>query len=354
MSMSPLETIIAAIPPLDEEAQRDARTRQDALTKPQGSLGRLEELVVQLAGMTGEYVPQVERRAIIIMVGDHGVTAEGVSAYPAAVTPQMVYNFLAGGAAINAVARHVGAHVVVVDVGVAAELSHPQLQARKVAFGTANMTRGPAMTREQALAAIAVGLDVVAAEIAEGVDLLGTGEMGIGNTTAASAITAALLGTPVADVTGYGTGINETQRQHKIAQIERALAVNTPNRNDPLDVLTKVGGLEIAGLVGVILGAAAQRIPVVIDGFISGAAALIAARLAPRARDYLIAGHRSVERGHQLILVALGLEPLLDLGLRLGEGTGAALAMDVIGAAVRVHREMATFDEAAVSNRDDA
>ncbi len=345
---------IAALTPLDAAAQNAARERQQQLTKPPGSLGRLEDLAIQLAGITGQAQPQMERRAIIVMAGDHGVAGQGVSAYPSAVTAQMVLNFLAGGAAINALARHIDARVVVVDVGVASEVSHSRLIARKVALGTADMTRGPAMTRPQAEQAIAVGLAVIAEECARGLDIVGTGEMGIGNTTAASAITAAFSGEAVADLTGYGTGLSEDQRQHKIAVIEQALAVNHPDLADPLDVLAKVGGFEIAGLVGVILGAAAAHVPVVIDGFISGAAALVAARLAPAARDYLIAGHRSVERGHQQILTMLGLEPLLDLHLRLGEGTGAALAMEIAAAAARVHREMATFAEAEVSNRADA
>jgi nicotinate-nucleotide--dimethylbenzimidazole phosphoribosyltransferase len=353
--MSPSITeVIAAIPPIDADAQAAARERQAQLTKPPGSLGRLEDLAVQLAGITGQSQPRMERRAIIVMAGDHGVAVQGVSAYPSAVTAQMVLNFLAGGAAINALARHIDARVVVVDIGVASEVTHSRLIARKVAPGTADMTRGPAMTRAQAEQAINVGLAVIAEEVARGLDVVATGEMGIGNTTAASAITAVFTGLPVADLTGYGTGLSEDGRQHKIAMIEAALATNHPDPTDPLDVLAKVGGFEIAGLVGVILGAAAARVPVVIDGFISGAAALVAARLAPPARDYMIAGHRSVERGHAAILAALGLEPLLDLNLRLGEGTGAALAMEIVAAAARAHREMATFAEAEVSNRDDA
>ncbi|HKD76154.1 MAG TPA: nicotinate-nucleotide--dimethylbenzimidazole phosphoribosyltransferase [Ktedonobacterales bacterium] len=348
------DAVVAAITPLDGDAQEQARQRQQELTKPAGSLGMLETLAVQLAGITGNPLPSVERRAVIVMAGDHGVAAEGVSAFPSAVTPQMVLNFLGGGAAINALARQVEARVVVVDVGVAAELQHPDLISRKVALGAANMAQGPALTRDQALAAIQVGIDVLDEQFAQGLDLVATGDMGIGNTTAASAITAALTGTPVSAVTGYGTGIDETQREHKVAVIERALAINAPDAADPLDVLAKVGGLEIAGLTGVILGAASHRVPVVIDGFISGAAALVAARLCPQARYYMIAGHRSVERGHQIILQELGLTPLIDLQLRLGEGTGAALAMGIVAAAARAHREMATFAEAAVSNRDDA
>jgi nicotinate-nucleotide--dimethylbenzimidazole phosphoribosyltransferase len=345
--------VAAIITPLDATAMEQARARQLQLTKPAGSLGRLEEIVVQMAGITRQPLPTVKRKAVIVMAADHGVVAEGVSAYPSAVTPQMVLNFLHGGAAINALARQAGAEVVIVDVGVAADLDHPGLLVRKVARGTANMALGPAMTREQALSAITAGMDVLKSLVKQGIDLVATGDMGIGNTTAASAITASLTGTPVALVTGRGTGIDETQLAHKIHVIERALARNVPDPSDPLDVLTKVGGLEIAGLVGVIIAGAASRIPVVIDGFIAGAAALVAVGICPAVRDYLFAGHVSVERGHQVILEQLGLSPLLDLQLRLGEGTGAVLATHIIEAALRMHREMATFTEAGVSNRED-
>jgi nicotinate-nucleotide--dimethylbenzimidazole phosphoribosyltransferase len=266
----------------------------------------------------------------------------------------MVYNFLRGGAAINALSRQAEAEVIVVDVGVAAELAHPRLLSRKIRMGTANMAHSPAMTREEALQAITVGIEVLEPLTKRGVDLLAIGEMGIGNTTAASAITASLTGVPVELVTGRGTGINDEQLAHKVQVIERVLAHNEPDANDPIDVLTKVGGLEIAGLVGVIIAAAAQRIPVVLDGFISGAAALVAFSLNPAVRDYLFAGHVSVECGHQIILGKLGLSPLLDLELRLGEGTGAVLAMHIIEAALCTHREMATFGEAGVSNREES
>jgi nicotinate-nucleotide--dimethylbenzimidazole phosphoribosyltransferase len=345
--------VLAAIEPMDPAAQAQARERQQQLTKPAGSLGRLEALAIQIAGITRNPLPTLDQKAVIVMAGDHGVAVEGVSAYPAAVTPQMVLNFARGGAAINALARQAGARVVVVDVGVAVDVPHPQVISRKVAPGTANMAVGPAMTREQAIAAIEVGLDLIEEEAARELDLVATGEMGIGNTTAASAITAALTGVAVSSVSGRGTGIGDEQLAHKIQVIERALARNRPDPTDPLDVLAKVGGLEIAGLVGVVLGAAAARVPVVVDGFISGAAALVAGRLCPTVREYLIAGHVSAERGHRLILEQLGLAPLLDLDLRLGEGTGAALAMGLIDAALRAHREMATFAEAGVSERED-
>ncbi len=351
--MHEMQAVIDAIAPLDEVAQAQALARQETLTKPAGSLGRLEEIAVRLAGITGQVRPTVARKAVVVLASDHGVAVEGVSAYPAEVTPQMVQNFLRGGAAINALARQVGARVVIVDVGVAATIDHPGLIKRKVAPGTANMAEGPAMTREQAVSAAQVGMAVLDELVAQGLDLVATGEMGIGNTTAASALTAALTGRSAQEVTGYGTGISATQHQHKVQVIERALVHNAPDPADPLDVLAKIGGLEIAGLVGLILAAAAQRVPVVIDGFITGAAALVAVRLCPQVRDYLFAGHVSVEQGHRIILETLELRPLLDLGLRLGEGTGAVLAMSLIEAATRAHAEMATFAEAAVSQRED-
>jgi len=344
---------IAGIASPDNVAMEQARARQQVLTKPAGSLGRLEDLAVQIAGITGQTVPTLERKAVIVMAGDHGVTTEGVSAYPSEVTVQMVYNFLRGGAAINALARQAGAQVVVVDVGIAGKIDEPGLVSRKVAPGTANMTKGQAMTEAQMLEAIQVGIDVLNAQADQGITLIATGEMGIGNTTAASAITAALLGVEVARVTGHGTGIDDRQLAHKIQVIERALATNKPAASDPLDVLMKVGGLEIAGLVGVIWASAARRLPVIIDGFISGAAALVAVEQCSLVRPYLIAGHTSVEPGHQLIYQKLGLKPLLNLDLRLGEGTGAVLAMNIIEAALRTHREMATFAEAGVSTREE-
>jgi nicotinate-nucleotide--dimethylbenzimidazole phosphoribosyltransferase len=341
----------SSVVPLDTATMELARTRQQQLTKPAGSLGRLEDIAVQIAGITRQPLPRIQQKAVIIMAGDHGVTHEGVSAYPAAVTPQMVHNFLQGGAAINALTRYVGARVIVVDVGVAADLSHPNLLSRKVAYGTDNMTLEPAMTQAQMLEAFQVGIDVCDAMLEQEVDLVATGDMGIGNTTASSAITAIMLQTPVALVTGHGTGINDEQLAHKVQVIERALARHTPNPKDPFDVLMKVGGFEIAGLVGVIVAAASRRVPVVIDGFISGAAALVAVEFNPLIREYLLAGHVSVERGHRLILDRLGLFPLLDLQLRLGEGTGAVLAMSIIEAALHAHCEMATFEEAGVSQR---
>ncbi len=350
--MNVLEKTIARIEPLDGDAMAAARARQDVLTKPQGSLGRLEELSIQMAGIQGRAIPRVVDKAIITMAGDHGVTRDGVSAYPAEVTPQMVLNFLSGGAGINVLARHVGARVVVVDMGVAVDLPpHPQLVVKKVGPGTASLLAGPAMSREQAVQAVEAGIAVVETEVAKGLDVVGTGDMGIGNTTPSSAIVAAITGRPVTEVTGRGTGLDDTGLSLKVAVIERALAVNRPNPVDALDVLAKVGGFEIAGLAGVILGAAANRVAVVVDGFISGAAALIAVGLAPAVRPYLIAGHRSVEGGHTYALAHMDLEPVLDLRLRLGEGTGAALAISIVEAATKVLAEMATFADAGVSEK---
>jgi nicotinate-nucleotide--dimethylbenzimidazole phosphoribosyltransferase len=348
-----LEEIIKDIQPLDETAMRAAQARQDTLTKPRGSLGRLEELSVQLAGMQANPFPSVERKAVIVMAADHGVAREGVSAYPSDVTAQMVLNFLRGGAAINALARQAGARVTVVDIGVAADLDPlPGLLRRKVMCGTRNLAQGPAMTRQEATQAVQVGIDVLHDEAARGLDILATGDMGIGNTTPSSAIVAAMTGLPVAQLVGRGTGIDDQGLERKIRVIEQALTVNQPDPNDPLDVLYKVGGLEIAGLAGVMVAAAHRRIPTVVDGFISTAAAMIAVGLAPGVRAYLIGAHRSVETGHRAMLNYLKLVPLLDLNLRLGEGTGAVLAFHLIEASTRLLREMATFEEAGVSDKD--
>jgi nicotinate-nucleotide--dimethylbenzimidazole phosphoribosyltransferase len=341
------------IAPLNEAMQAAARARQNNLTKPAGSLGRLEELSIQLAGILGQERPSIARKAVIVMAGDHGVVAEGVSAFPAEVTPQMVLNFLYGGAAINALAKAAGARVIIVDMGVAVDMpDHPELIKRKIAYGTQNMAVGPAMTRQQAEAALQAGIDIVTAEIENGLDLVAVGEMGIGNTTSAAAITAVFTGLPAAEITGRGTGVDDAGLARKVKVIEKALAVNKPDANDAMDVLMKVGGLEIAGLAGVVLGAAARRVPVVIDGFISSAAALVAAELVPAIKPYLIGSHESVEIGHQAILQHLGVRPLFDLDLRLGEGTGAAIAFNIIEGAARVLDEMATFAEAGVSGKD--
>jgi nicotinate-nucleotide--dimethylbenzimidazole phosphoribosyltransferase len=351
--VSLLDRTIKAIQPLDQAAMETARARQDRLTKPPGSLGRLEEISIQVAGITGQAQPIIieNGKVVITCAGDHGVVAQGVSAYPQEVTPQMVYNFLNGGAAINVLAQHVGARVVVVDVGVAADFEpQPGLVVKKVAHGTADMTKRPAMSRKQAVQAIEAGIEVVENEMARGLSIVATGDMGIGNTTPSSAIVAAITGLPVAEVTGRGTGIDDKQLVRKAAVIEKALALNQPDPSDALDVLSKVGGFEIGAIAGVILGAAAHRIPVVIDGFISTAGALIAGGLAPLVRDYMVAAHTSTEVGHCAMLEHLGLTPCLDFDLRLGEGTGAALVLSVVEAACKILNEMATFESAGVSD----
>ena len=321
-----LNQTIKNIKPLDQNAMSQARARQDTLTKPAGSLGRLEELSIQLAGIQGRPLPQIKQKAIVIMVADHGVVAEGTSAYPQEVTAQMVLNFVRGGAAINVISRQVGAKVVVVDIGIAANIdSFEGIAHHKIAPGTRNMCQGPAMTLEQAAKAVQTGIEIVTVEIEKGLDIVGTGDMGIGNTTASSAICAVMTGKTSLEVTGRGTGLDDKQLKHKVEVINRALAVNKPEAAKPLEVLAKVGGLEIGGLAGVIFGAASHRVPVMIDGFISGAAALIAAGLCPQCKEYLIAGHVSVEPGHKYMLEYLGIKPLVNLNMRLGEGTGAAL-----------------------------
>ncbi len=363
--MDLLARTIAQIEPLDQYVIAQAEEREAQLTKPPGSLGRLEAIAIQLAGILQTPRPALRQKAIVIMAGDHGVTAEGVSAYPAEVTPQMVTNFLAGGAAINALAHTAGARLTIVDLGVAGTISipaslatganddHPILIQQPIGRGTANAARGPAMSRAMAVTAVEAGITVAQGEIARGLDLLGVGEMGIGNTTAASAITAALTGLPAAQVTGRGTGVDDQALQRKIAVVEQMLTVNHPDPADPLGVLASVGGFEIAGLVGLLLGAAAARVPVVLDGFITGSAALVAAALCPALLPYLIAAHRSPEPGHTVVLARLGLDPLLDLGLRLGEGSGAALAFGLLDGAARHLAEMATFAEAGVAGAED-
>ncbi len=328
-----------------------AQQRLDSLTKPQGSLGRLEEFAKQIVTITGKKIPPLfEKKAIFTFAGDHGVVDEGVSLFPKEVTVQMVHNFLEGGAGINVLARHVGAEVVVVDIGVDHDFEEKKgLIRKKVVRGTRNMMKGPAMTRDEAILAIKIGIGLAEEYAEKGYSLFGTGDMGIGNTTPSSAIAAVMTGSLPEDVTGKGTGISDESLRHKITVIEDSIELNRPDRSDPIDVLAKVGGAEIGGIAGFILGAASRRIPVVVDGLISTAGALIACSIEPAARDYMFAAHNSVEKGHRVMLGAMGLEPVLDLGLRLGEGTGAALAMSLIEAGLKIYREMATFDEAGVS-----
>uniref|UniRef100_A0A7V4G9N7 Nicotinate-nucleotide--dimethylbenzimidazole phosphoribosyltransferase n=1 Tax=Desulfobacca acetoxidans TaxID=60893 RepID=A0A7V4G9N7_9BACT len=333
------------------EVAREAELRHPG--PGEGSLGRLEALSIQIAGITRQPRPKIQHKVVTVMAGDHGVVAEGVSAYPQEVTPQMVLNFLGGGAAINVLSRHVGARVVIVDLGVATDIpAHPDLLVKKVAYGTQNITLGPAMTRQQAEQAILTGVEIVEAEIARGLDILATGDMGIGNTTPSAAIACAVTDKPASEICGRGTGVDDEGLKRKIFAVEQALSVNQPNPADGLDLLAKIGGFEIGGLAGAILGAAANQRPVVIDGFISTAAAIIAATLAPQVKDYLIAAHTSQELGHRLMTDWLGLTPLLDLQMRLGEGTGAVLAMSLVEAACKTLDEMATFGEAGVSEKE--
>ena len=343
------------IPPIDENARRRAAEREDRLTKPAGSLGRLEEVAIDLAGMTGRLDPPLTHRVVFTLAADHGVAAEGVSAYPKEVTPQMVLNFLHGGAAINVLARQLRARVVVADLGVDADLPfHPELRPLKVRRGTASITQGPAMTVDEALQAISHGRRLVQEEMAVGLDVALTGDMGIGNTTSAAALICALTGLDAVDVVGRGTGVDDAGLERKRDAVRTALHVNAARiAEGPIDALAAVGGLEIAGLVGVMLEAASHRKPIVVDGFISGAAALVAAGIAPGVTGYMIAGHRSHELGHGAVLRRLGLRPLLDLDLRLGEGTGAVLALPLLDAAVNTLTHMATFDEAGVSERQE-
>jgi nicotinate-nucleotide--dimethylbenzimidazole phosphoribosyltransferase len=344
-----LERTIAAISPLDADAMRAAEARQLQLTKPPKALGRLETLSIQLAGIQGKEQPVIRDKAIAVMAADHGVVAEGVSAFPAEVTPAMVVNMVQGGAGINVIGRHVGARVIVTDLGVNADLSDADIRHDKIRMGTANMAQGPAMTRDEAVRAIESGIRLVEEELEKGLDIICTGEVGIGNTTAASAVISVLSGEAAARVTGRGTGITQEALIGKVTTIEKAIAVNQPDRLDPVDVLAKVGGLDIAGMTGVFLGGAAHRLPVVMDGFISAAAALAAVRLCHECVDYILPSHVSIEVGHQVVLEELGLVPLFDLQMRLGEGTGAALSMSIIEASARILSEMATFESAGVA-----
>jgi nicotinate-nucleotide--dimethylbenzimidazole phosphoribosyltransferase len=345
-----LQKTCETIVPVDREAAVQARLRLDAKTKPRRSLGMLEDLACRLAAIYRTPAPAMPAKAVVVMAGDHGVTEEGVSAYPAEVTAQMVQNFAAGGAAINVLARQADARIVVVDTGTKAAAVPKGVRNQRLGAGTANMTRGPAMSRQNAVQALETGIRIAFELVSKGAGLIAVGDMGIGNTTAASAITAVLTQTPIDLVTGHGSGIDQGRLERKIAVIARALQVNRPNANDPLDVLAKVGGFEIGGLAGIMLGAAANKVPIILDGFITGASALIAAGLCPHLRDYLVAGHRSVEAGHSVILRHLNLLPLLELDMRLGEGTGAVLAFHLADASLKILAEMATFSSAGVSD----
>lgn len=345
-----IDEVAGQIQPPDRSLWEKAQARLDRLTKPTGSLGRLEELAARYVMLTGEIKPSSPRAAVYTFAADHGIAKDGVSAYPQEVTAQMVVNFLRGGAGVNVLAAHAGAVVRVVDIGVASQFpALPGLIHRKVAAGTKNFLHEPAMTAEQARRAVEIGIALAREAAGDGFGVVATGDMGIGNTTSSAAIAAVLTGLPVASVTGRGTGIDDGAMQHKIAVIEQSLARHRPDPHDAWDVLRKVGGYEIAGIAGLILGGAAARLPIMLDGFISGAAALIAAGLVPACRDYLIASHRSVECGHEAVLSRLQLKPLLDLQLRLGEGTGACLGIGLLHAAIKIYLHMATFDEAGVT-----
>ena len=345
-----LEILIASISDLDEESIEQIQKRLDSLTKPQGSLGQLEYLAKQLGGIQRTSNPKILKKAILLMAGDHGVVAEGVSAFPQEVTPQMVYNIIGGGAAINVLARHAKAEVFCTDVGVAFPLKGDIIH-KRVADGTQNMTKGPAMTRQQALQALLVGAEVADEKIRAGYNLLATGDLGIGNTTPSSAIVALFTNSSIESVVGRGTGIDDAGLIKKRQAIEKAIEINQPDPLDALDVLTKVGGLEIAAIAGSILQAAASRVPIVIDGFISTAGALIAAKLAPKSTAFMIPSHGSVEIGHRKALAELGLDPVLNLNMRLGEGTGAALTFHLVEAALHILEEMSTFAVAGVSEQ---
>lgn len=348
-----MQEAIAGIRPADAQAMGRARERQLNLTKPPGSLGRMEEVSVRLAGIFGTETPVIGGKAVIIAAGDHGVVAQGVTGYPQEVTAQMVLNFLAGGAAISVLCRRLGVRQVIVDAGVIADLpSHTDLRSLKIGRGTGDISQGPAMTRRQAKQCVEAGINLAVEVIESGADLVATGDMGIGNTTPSSAITSAVTGVSPEDTTGEGTGRTAAELRHKTTIVRRALEVNVPDSGDGLALLAKVGGFEIGVLAGIVLGTAMHRRVVVVDGFISSAAALVANALCPTARDYMIPSHVSAERGHRVALASLGLSPLLDLGMRLGEGTGAVLAMPIIESAAACLSEMATFSEAGVSDRE--
>jgi nicotinate-nucleotide--dimethylbenzimidazole phosphoribosyltransferase len=352
MSEAQLKKLDVQIEPVDQSWLEKAAARQLTLTKPPGSLGRLEEIANRLASIQRTTTPNVNHKRIYVVAADHGITAEGVSAYPREVTAQMVDNFLAGGAAINVLGRHGDIEVRIIDAGVDAALeTRGGLINLKRLRGTANFAHGPAMSRDEAERLLIAGIDLARAAKADGVQLLGIGEMGIGNTTAASAITAALTRSDPASLTDRGTGVDDERLAHKVEIIRRAIKANQPDATNPIDVLAKVGGAEIALMAGVAIGAALNRLAVIADGFISTAAAALAVRLCPNARHYLFLAHRSVERGHAALIDLIGLEPLLDLRMRLGEGTGAALAMHLVDASCRLLSEMTTFSEANVSDK---
>jgi len=348
-----IKEIIQMINPVNFKLMEKAQEKIDNLTKPLGSLGKLEYFARKIVGISGNLSPIIKRKVIFVMAGDHGVAHENVSAFPQEVTYQMVYNFIRGGAGINVLATHIGAEILVVDMGVTEDfLPEKGLIVKKIAYDTKNIAKGPAMSKDEAERAIIAGIEVFEEELnRKGIDIIGLGEMGIANTTPSSAIVACLTKSKVEEVTGRGTGIGENQLKNKIRVIKQAIKVNHPDSEDGLDVLSKIGGFEIGGLAGCILAAASHRVPIVIDGFISCASALIAIKLAPLARDYIFASHNSVEKGHKIALKYIGKIPMFDLGMRLGEGTGAALGISFIEAGVKILTQMATFADAGVDNK---
>ena len=347
MTEQELQAYIAAIRPADEAAMTAARRRQAELAKPPGSLGKLEDMAVRMAGVTGQVCPEVKKCRVAVFAADNGVVAEGVSSAPQSVTLMQTVNLTRGKTGASVLAKHFGSGITVCDVGVNADIREKAVLNRKIAYGTQNIASGPAMTRQQAVTAILTGAKLAAETDA---DALGVGEMGIGNTTTSSAVLAVLLSAEVETVTGRGGGVTDESFMRKKAVIRRAIEVNRPDRDDPVDVLAKVGGFDLAAMCGAFLGAAATRRPVVIDGFISAVAALCAVRLCPRVRDYLVPSHASFEIGYRLAMESMNLEPLFLLGMRLGEGSGCPLAFQVLSAACAVMNDMATFDQAGIDD----
>ncbi|MCC5911698.1 MAG: nicotinate-nucleotide--dimethylbenzimidazole phosphoribosyltransferase [Clostridiaceae bacterium] len=346
--MKKLNQILERIQPLDQQTMEEARSRIDHLIKPQRSLGKLEDIAVQLSGITGKLHPKLDNKAIIVMVADHGVCEEGISAAPQSVTHLMTGYIANGVSGVCALAAQAGAQVITVDIGVAGDLADSKIIHKKIRPGTANMSKEPAMTREEAIKAIEVGIEIAEQEIKNGKNLLGTGEMGIGNTTPSTAILAVMSQTAPEEITGVGANLPKEQLDNKVAVIKRAIEINKPDKNDGIDVLYKVGGLDIAGMAGVMLAGAANRVPVVVDGYISTAAAIIATAIEPKVRDYLICSHASEEKGSAKASAFLGFEPMLNLDMRLGEGTGAALSFNIIEAAAFMNEKMITFQEAGI------
>lgn len=348
--MEVLKRIIQDMEPLNGTAKDEASKRLDSLIKPIGSLGKLEEIAIQLAGITGKVITSVDKKCTIIMAADNGVVEEGVSSAPKEITVLQTRNILNGMAGISILSKQANADYKVVDIGICGDLSHESLISKKVKRGTSNIAKGPAMSRQEAIIAIEIGIDVIRDLKNEGYNLLGTGEMGIGNTTTSSAILMSLTGADVNDAVGKGAGMSDEALENKKRVIEKAIALNEPNRNDPMDVLSKVGGLDIAGLVGCFLGAAYYKLPIVIDGVISAAAALIAYKLNPITKGYMIPSHCSNEPAYGLLMEAMNLEANLYLNMRLGEGTGCPLMFHIIESAATVIKNMATFEEMAMNN----